>query len=276
MIDDEIKKLKLKKKEVLHNIEILDKKMKKGKIGATDYFQQFDEQKELLRKIKLKIQELEDLKRQGGEKIKHVEPEFTPEEEVFGISELEKKGADKEDLEDDTKELSLSDKIKAHLPNLPNLKLKIGGLSSKKDSSRNIEKGNLRNFKFFHENRLTLNDHPNFIHLAIRDFMEELGYKILKIKKPLPEMIEIEQGKSKIIEISGYLVGVKLLNSSDSQDTLSIFIKQEGICTIFFDGQGVVTNTKAQISLAGKSNPDYDNELEKDILKINEKIKTIS
>jgi len=276
LIDNEIKKLKLKKKEVLHNIEILDKKMKKGKIGSTDYFKQFDEQKELLRKIKLKIQELEEIKKHKGETIKTIEPELTPEEEIFSISELGEKKSTEGDLEETTKDMSLSDKIKSHLPNLPNLKLKIGAFSSKKDPSRNIEKGNLRNFKFFHENRLTLNDHPNFIHLAVRDFMEDLGYKILKIKKPLPEMIEIEQGKSKIIENSGYLVGVKLTNSADSQDTLSIFVKQEGICTIFFDGQGVVTNTRAQISLAGNSKPDHDDELEKDILKINEKIKKIS
>jgi hypothetical protein len=262
----EIKKLKQKKKEILKQIELLDKRMKRGKIGSTEYFKEFDNQKALLVKINNKIAELEEYKKQRATEDRGIIEPIESED----LMEIQKE--EEEVTEEVDRGFSLSDKIKSHLPHLPELKIKMGGNALKTDVPRNIDGTTLRNFKFFHENRLSLKEHPNFIHLAIRDFLEGLGYKVMKIKKPLPEMIELEQGKSIITEIFGYLIGVKKLGAAEEENILSIFIRQEGICTIFFDGHGVTTSTKAQISLAGNTKSPRDEELEKDIIRLNDKI----
>jgi len=269
----------MKKKEVLHNIELLDKKMKKGKIDSTKYFTEFDNQKLILKQIKQKIQELEEIKKQKHEKIKPIEVDITPEDQILNLGDTEEFKLNygkmlEAETEAEIKQPSLKDKIKKYLPNLPDLKLKIGTAFS--ETEPEMKKENLRNFKFFNECSLKLDEHPNFIHLAIRDYLEDLGYKVLKIKKPLPEMVEIEQGKSRIIENSGFLVGVKIINSKNTEDSLSIFVKQEGICTIFFDGQGVITQMKVKISLAGKSQSINDDVLESDIKKLSEKINLLN
>ncbi|MFX0133103.1 MAG: hypothetical protein ACFFDN_05605 [Candidatus Hodarchaeota archaeon] len=294
MYGKQIKDLKLKKKDVLENMEILDRNLKRGAISAAEYFQEFDQQKALLTKIKNKIKELEikreqdielakkeDIKLSKKEDIELVKKEDLVKNEQDQIIELENSIEDKEEKKD----ISLKEKIKSFLPK--GLKFpKMGANSSLSEKEREITKiftkkpsldsVTLRELKFFHEKKIELNDHPNLIHLTLRNFLEELGYKIIKMKKPLDEMIELNQEKSRINEYFGYLVGVKKSTLSDSDENLSIFIRHEGICSIFYDGKRVNTQTKTQISIAGNSNTDDDGVLEKDINSIIEKLDSFS
>ncbi|MFX1451932.1 MAG: hypothetical protein ACFFCM_13885, partial [Promethearchaeota archaeon] len=273
-----IKDLKLKKKDVLENIEKLDSNLKRGAITAGEYFQEFDQQKALLKKINNRIKELELKSEESIEQHKVEDVEIKAEEQLI---ELEKEFENDEEKQD----ISLKEKIKSFLPK--GLKFpKIGISSSSSDEEKEILKDfqkktsidsvTLREFKFFHEKKIAVNEHPNFIHLTLRNFLEDLGYKIIKIKKPLAEMIEVNREKSRINEYAGYLVGVKNSQLSDSNESLSIFIRNEGICSIYFDGKQLVTETKTQISMAGNSNNNDDEELEKDINTVFEKMDSFS
>lgn len=265
MYEKQIKDLKLKKKDVLENFEILDSNLKRGAISAAEYFKEYDEQKALLTKIKSKIKELEYKKEQGLEPIKE-------KDHITGFEDIIEDG-------EEEKKVSLKDKIKSYIPK--GLKLKSGASSSISDEEREINKVlegkssfdsvTLRKFKFFHEKKIEVDEHPNFLHLTLRSFLEDLGYKIIKMKKPLAEIMEINQEKSRINEYSGYLVGIKKSSLTDSNETLSIFFRHEGICSIFFDGKRLITQTKTQISIAGNSKSIDDGELEKDVKTIFEK-----
>ncbi len=270
MYEKQLKDLKLKKKDVIDNFEILDRNLKRGAISAAEYFQEFDEQKALLAKINKKIKELELRKEQGLEPIE-VKGQITGFDDIIEEWGVEKK-------------TSIKDKIKSYIPK--GLKLKSETDSSITEEDKDIKKVlektpsfdtlTLRKFKFFHEKKIEVQEHPNFLHLTLRSFLEDLGYKTIKMKKPLAETIEVDQEKSRISEYNGYLVGLKNSRSTDSSETLSIFILHEGICSIFFDGKQLITQTKTQISMAGNANNLDDGELEKDINAFNEKLNSFS
>lgn len=272
--NEELKKLKNQRKEIIKDIEILERKMRRGLISANEYFQEFDNKKNILTKIKQRIQQLELGKVHGIKLNNEIELQTENNNQLINSKEI----LDKKEIE---KGLTFSEKIKSHITkglksrmelNSAEVELnKTADMEKLKDNKQTFDLEALRKLKFFQEKRLTSEEHPNFIHLKLRNILEELGYKIIKLIKPLPESIELEQVKFKVFDFIGYLTGNKT-SSTNSEETISIIIQQEGICSIVFDGQRVTIQTRAQISMAGNSSPANEKELEKDINIVSEKL----
>ncbi|MFX1452648.1 MAG: hypothetical protein ACFFCM_17555 [Promethearchaeota archaeon] len=128
------------------------------------------------------------------------------------------------------------------------------------------------NFLFFNQIDSSLNQHPNFLHFQIRQQLEALDYIIENEATPLPLEFEIEEGKIKIFNFTGYLSALIETKGLKLKGYTKIYVKEEGICYYSKDFGAPFVKGNIRITFAGTNNNMSDEELESDISQLKQKI----
>ncbi len=127
-------------------------------------------------------------------------------------------------------------------------------------------------FLFFHRINEALNQHPNFLHFQIRHYLESIDYIIEDEAVPLPLEFDIEGGKIKIFNYSGYLSAIIECKGIKLKGATNIYVKEEGICYYSKDFEPPFVKGNIHFSFAGSVQNMNKEELKSDIEKLNQKI----
>ncbi|MHA1298325.1 MAG: hypothetical protein ACTSO9_02660 [Candidatus Helarchaeota archaeon] len=131
------------------------------------------------------------------------------------------------------------------------------------------------NYLYFQQIDDALNQHPNFLHFQIKQFLEEFDYVIINDVKPLPDEIRLKDNEHIIFNFTGYLSASIECKREKLKGHTRIYLKEEGIC--HFSSQFAPPFVKGNIRLvfAGTVENMSSNELKTDILGLKEKINDI-
>ena len=149
-------------------------------------------------------------------------------------------------------------------------------------------------YLYFHQIDKPLNQHPNFLHFQIKEFLEELDYIIVSDARPLPLEFEVKSGCMVVFNCSGYLSASieckrevlkedskhsrreflkKAIKPSDTvKGHTKIYVKEEGICYYSKDFEPPYLKGNIRIVFAGSIKQMNKEELMRDIEKLNGKI----
>ncbi|MFX1449437.1 MAG: hypothetical protein ACFFCM_01260 [Promethearchaeota archaeon] len=238
------------------------------------------------------------------DRAKAVKKEEKEREKLLKKEEEEKARLIKEKEEEETRLLKEEEKIQEELMQEEMEKLdrisdrkKMGGLMDavKKKMKKSIRSGiegilEIEDYKdewtlihgkppilddeylYFHQIDEALNQHPNFLHFQIKHYLEELDYNIEHDIKPIPTEFDVGEAVIKIFNYLGYLSAFIECKREKTKGYTKIYLKEEGICHYSSKFAPPFVKGNIRIEFAGIVQNMNEEELQKDIEKLNGKI----
>ncbi|MHA1302056.1 MAG: hypothetical protein ACTSO9_21785 [Candidatus Helarchaeota archaeon] len=127
-------------------------------------------------------------------------------------------------------------------------------------------------YKFFQQIDESLNQHPNFLHFQIKQYLEELDYIIEDDIKPLPTEIKMSNDEFLILNFSGYLSALIECKKEKINGYTKVYLKEEGVCFVDKQYGHPYFNGNIRLIFAGTVKNMDDSELEVDLNKLKTKI----
>ena len=128
------------------------------------------------------------------------------------------------------------------------------------------------NYLYFQQIDDALNQHPNFLHFQITQFLEELNYIIVNEVKPLPDEIKLNEKEQIIYHYKGYIGASIDTKREKIKGYTKIFCKEEGICYFSSEFDPPYVKGNIRIAFGGIVNNMKHEELQQDILNLKGKI----
>ncbi|MFX1449673.1 MAG: hypothetical protein ACFFCM_02450 [Promethearchaeota archaeon] len=230
--------------------------------------------------------------------VKKVKEEMKKEEEIRITEELKK--IEQEQIEENVESRVLEEEEEDKNSNILDReydRAKIGGLleAVKKKAQKSMQSGmggilDIKDYKdtwtlihgripilgedylFFNQIDEALNQHPNFLHFQIKEFLEKLGYIIEHDIKPLPVEFRIGTNVCVIFNFTGYLSAEIECKKDKIKGFTKIYLKEEGICHYSKEFEPPFVKGNIHLVFAGNVENMSIDELGEDITKLKEKI----